>query len=669
MSISTRTKAKPPRSLSSTVSLTNGFAVNLTWTPIESGAPRSYFVIYRDGEQLTSGVTVSTFRDSSVSGGEVHSYNVSTVLVTETESTPGTDTAAIIPGYPVWETGWSISMKQSSTVPVAFRAYDLLGYSLTFSKVSGPSGVSVSSSGDVSSGTAQSGDYTLIIRADNGSLYSDISVPLSVVAENRPPVFTVSPIRADLVPGGTVQFTAVDPEGLAVSYRLTTTRTGITINSSTGLVTVALGSAGSSGSITVEASDGLLTTSVSCDVYVDTPGTILWNGDFSTGNFTQWPNNDSNLNNVGLLFCPPRGAPRRLNLPSGKTYSYRSGSWTMDGQAYTWNGIEGDGSNVNLVRTASATFTGYDIGNTRGSSQYAGRFVAKARPPSSGGTDGTGKEPDDGDIVTLDLDRRRTELQGKNPVIRVYSPNVHLKTRWYSISIFNPSNQPALSGTTWGGGWGPSHYGLLKLIQRPGGVLNILRDPTSNGWEIATDHSDNPNTLSTDPLSQWYETCRYRPSTPTDDAELIPDFPDQAKSIAALSDPNIGGWTDFVIKIKFDYRTPSVADGGTGAGQLDVWMRAGSSAAIDASPQPWVHVIQQLPKVLARTALINLNRGIGFNFVDGNNGGSVGPYIGNYISKDNVWGMPRDFVTHIANCKIGDDNCSFSQMTPDGSSL
>lgn len=388
-------------------------------------------------------------------------------------------------------------------------------------------------------------------------------------------------------------------------------------------------------------------------------GKILWNGDFSTGNFTQWPNNDETLTNVGMLFCPPAGAPPSTNLPAGNTYSYRNGSWTMDGEAYSWSGTEGDGTNLNLVRTSTASVGAYAIGNTRGSSEYAAKFVVKANPLY--GT-GTGLEPRDGDIPTLDLGRRRSELQCISPIALRYSPLVHLKTRWYSLSIFNPSNQPSVTSQQ----WGPSHYAIRKIQQRPGGVLNIKRDPDSNGWEITTDHGDATSYTVASPLSQWYETCSYTPATGvTEYSELIPDFPNATNSRAALSNANIGGWTDFVIKVTFDYRVPSAG----GVGQLDVWMRAGSSLAIDAAPVPgWVHVIQQLPKVLVRSARYTINRGIGFNFVGGNNGGGVGVYAGNYMGAEGVWtAMDKDFVTHIANCKVGDETCTFADLSPDGS--
>lgn len=95
---------------------------------------------------------------------------------------------------------------------------------------------------------------------------------------NSAPVFTVAPTQAGVGPsGGTIQFTATDPDGSAVTYSLTTTRNGITINSTTGLVTVTSAAAGTSGNIVVQASDGILTASATCDVTVTSGGTIKFN--------------------------------------------------------------------------------------------------------------------------------------------------------------------------------------------------------------------------------------------------------------------------------------------------------------------------------------------------------------------------------------------------------
>jgi Polysaccharide lyase len=269
--------------------MTSGFAVNLAWTPIESGAPRSYFVIYRDGEELTAGVTGSTYRDSSISAGEIYEYQVSTVLVTETEGAPGDASAVIVPGYPVWETGWSLSLSVGSSLPVSDHASDPLSYPLTYSRVGGtaPAGVVISISGAVSVNSGAAGGYTLILRASNGYLYSDITVSMTVVSVNQAPSFTVAPPTASFgSSGGTIQFTAVDPEGATIIYSVSAYRSGFTIDQ-TGLVTVPSSAAGTEGDIVVVASDGVLTESVTCSVSVAAIGTgiVIHDVGFETGAF------------------------------------------------------------------------------------------------------------------------------------------------------------------------------------------------------------------------------------------------------------------------------------------------------------------------------------------------------------------------------------------------
>jgi hypothetical protein len=317
--------------------MTNGFAVNLNWTPVESGSPTSYYVVYRDGAEIGTVSSGSSYRDSSVSGGTVLQYEVTTVLVTETESVADQRLPVIIPGYPAWEAGWTLTLNQNSSQSVSARASDPLGYSLTFSRVGGtaPAGVTVSSSGVVSLTTAAGGSYTLILRADNGFLYSDFTVSVAVVAANQAPVFTVAPTTSSLPSsGGTIQFTASDPEGSSVVYSLPTTRAGITINSSTGLVTVSSSAAGTTGSIVVRASDGSLTTSVSCSVTVSS----------TQSSDLPWPKVSSS---------GPAWLHGTLNLYSGQLTNWR-----------TWMGHQPD---IMGVYVQPQTWTQFRTG--RGSSQ------------------------------------------------------------------------------------------------------------------------------------------------------------------------------------------------------------------------------------------------------------------------------------------------------------
>ncbi len=106
-------------------------------------------------------------------------------------------------------------------------------------------------------------------------LGSPSSVALTVlnVVVNQPPAFTVAPSTATvLASGGTIQFTAADPEGLAITYSLVTPPSGYSINASTGLVTVAAGASG--GSFIVRAADPSgLSVTTPCSVTIQQSGT------------------------------------------------------------------------------------------------------------------------------------------------------------------------------------------------------------------------------------------------------------------------------------------------------------------------------------------------------------------------------------------------------------
>jgi hypothetical protein len=153
------------------------------------------------------------------------------------------------------------------------------------------------------------------------------------------PVFTVAPL-SQTVPatGGTIQFTATDANGLPILYTLSA-RSGFTINSSTGLVTVNASAAGSTGNITVTASNGVLTTSTVCAVTVSASSArvVYYNGDFAGGSV---PNRTS-LQGGGYFACKyePEGADASYYTnPSNASGATAS---NLDGrvlQSETWNG-------------------------------------------------------------------------------------------------------------------------------------------------------------------------------------------------------------------------------------------------------------------------------------------------------------------------------------------
>lgn len=101
---------------------------------------------------------------------------------------------------------------------------------------------------------------------------------------NSAPVFTVAPTTASLPStGGTIQFTATDPDGTAVVYSLASQYVGgITINATSGLVTVPASAAGTSGNIVVRASDGSLTVDATCAVTVAVGAYKWYPGHYAT---------------------------------------------------------------------------------------------------------------------------------------------------------------------------------------------------------------------------------------------------------------------------------------------------------------------------------------------------------------------------------------------------
>jgi hypothetical protein len=145
-------------------------------------------------------------------------------------------------------------------------------------------------------GLADSGqDYTWSLATWTATQTGTIGTATIIAAGNSAPVFTVAPTSASIAStGGTIQFAATDPEGGSVFYSLMTTRAGITINASTGLVTVTAAAAGTSGNIVVRASDGILFAEAASSVTVGagsevkfTPGHYMTVYDWTGGGDTQ----------------------------------------------------------------------------------------------------------------------------------------------------------------------------------------------------------------------------------------------------------------------------------------------------------------------------------------------------------------------------------------------
>ena len=144
------------------------------------------------------------------------------------------------------------------------------GYSLTYSILAGslPSGCTLSGSQVVYNGSGAVGSSSVRFKVQSGDYSAETgNSTVQIQVWVQAPVFTQAPTSQTLSSsGGTIQFAA--SASTTIVYSLTQTRTGITINSSTGLVTVTAVAQGTNGAITVRATASGLYTEVQCVVDV-----------------------------------------------------------------------------------------------------------------------------------------------------------------------------------------------------------------------------------------------------------------------------------------------------------------------------------------------------------------------------------------------------------------
>ncbi len=249
--------------------------------------------------------------------------------------------------------------------------------------------------------------------------------------------------------------------------------------------------------------------------------------------------------------------------------------------------------------------------------------------------------------------RRRTELQHHLVLFPNDGHMAYLQEYWMAVSVYVPADWD--SGGT---GWGP----LLFQIKSP--KTNAISPTfgialTNGAWRVGHiwSHVDNPNSSGVIP---WQYQMYYHGDDPGTGGGPYPNsstwsdglahFPNVAASHAALANPNKGGWTDWVINVKWDGRGSD--QGGTGF--LKVWKRVGSGS--------WVHVLNILPGKTTRGGM-TFDHGIGYKVP----GSGFGPGAGMYMQKSQVWGLPKSRVVYNDCIRIGSAKATFAEMSPDGS--
>lgn len=344
---------------------------------------------------------------------------------------------------------------------------------------------------------------------------------------------------------------------------------------------------------------------------------VIWSGDYSDGDFMQW-HRPEDAGAVTFHMVPEYGRPIQY------------------GGQVPPNHI-GNGDLLSLVAATERTVDGiyYPKGPTRGSSEYAARFVVK--------NSANGSEPRDcdGGVCT----RRRSELTVQATLPLFYDALDYRDERWISISHFLPEDWADA-----GSGSGVQVFQIKPRLDGGGIGPCIAIEAVHGHWEVEHSWTDVLNLRDSIPFQQ---APKYSPTYPVEgdvSGELLADFPDVSESRAALEDLNKGGWTDWIFHVVFDAR--GSRDGGEGL--FELWKRAGDG--------PWVKVLHIEPKVVTVSGR-TYDRGVCYNSPDG-----FGIKAGMYMDKRQVWNLDKNRVLYNANIKVGSGDTPFEKMSPDGSS-
>ncbi|MCL2873131.1 MAG: putative Ig domain-containing protein, partial [Betaproteobacteria bacterium] len=138
-------------------------------------------------------------------------------------------------------------------------AYDANSDPLTYSLIEGPTGMTISSTGVVDWLNPITGSYTVTIKVnDTHGAFVTQSYTLQIAVNSPPEINSTAPTSAAVGVLYSYQVVAIDPDGDFLTYQLVTRPTGMTINSTTGLIEWTPTYTGNN-NVTVRVSDGQAT--------------------------------------------------------------------------------------------------------------------------------------------------------------------------------------------------------------------------------------------------------------------------------------------------------------------------------------------------------------------------------------------------------------------------
>ena len=258
------------------------------------------------GAQNTeTGEAVSLQIDASDSDGDTLSYSSSTLpagltinnstgLITGSPTTAGTSSVTVSVSDALSTSNvtfnWEVTQNSPPTVtdpgsqstevgdPVSLQidASDADGDTLSYSSSTLPAGLSINgSTGLITGSPTTAGTSNVTVSVSDGPTTTDVTFSWEVTQNSPPTVTNPGSQSTEVGDPVSLQIEASDDDGDTLSYSSSTLPAGLSINSSTGLITGSPTTAGSS-SVTVSVSDALSTSDVTFnwEVTQNSPPTV-----------------------------------------------------------------------------------------------------------------------------------------------------------------------------------------------------------------------------------------------------------------------------------------------------------------------------------------------------------------------------------------------------------
>ena len=483
----------------------------------------------------------------------------------------------------------NMTVTEGTTADQTLSALDPCGAPLTFSTVTGPTFMTVTTTngtrGNVhlAPGFTDAGTYAATVRASNGSVSNNKTFTITVTQFNRAPVLN-QPANMTVEPGFTADqiITGSDADGEALTFSKVSGPTFMTVtttNATTGNIHLATGFSEPFGtaSATVSASDGLLTDSKSFTITVGQchAAPVL----AQPANMTV---NEGTTADQGIVATDACGYALTFSKAAGPAFmtvtTTSPGSGTGTGNIHLAPGFADSGTYAATVSVSNGEFTTQkSFTVTVNNSTGAPVLVPIANMTVCSGTTGdqaiSATDPD-GDAITFTFTGPNFMILNLNPQVgNTRTGNIHIAPSVGTSGTFAASVTATANGES-----NTKSFTITITSSSPPPVLDqpanmiVAEGATADQPLRATSACGIPLTFSkvSGPLFMTVTTISPGPGTATGNIHLAPGFAVAGTYAATVraSDGSLANDKTFTITVNSVNRCPTSNPGGPYSGVL-----------------------------------------------------------------------------------------------------